>query len=61
MSDQERHKGCGGFVYIHHQGNEWYVFCHKCGLKTDIYDNCREAERAWDMLVDMGGDDNALD
>ena len=56
MSDQERHKGCGGFVYIHHQGNEWYLFCSKCGLKTDIYDNHREAERAWYMLVDKRGD-----
>ena len=51
MSDRERHKGCGGLVYSHHQGEEWYVFCQKCGLRTNTYNTWRKAEKAWNEMI----------
>lgn len=51
MSDKDRHKGCGGWVYSHHQGNEWFLFCGKCGLKTNVYDTHAKARIEWDKIL----------
>lgn len=52
MSDKERHRGCGGWVYSHHQGNEWFLFCQKCGLKTNVYDTHAKARIEWDKMIE---------
>ena len=52
MSKQECHKGCGGLVYAHHQGDEWYLFCCKCGKKTEVYDTHSKARQAWDKIIE---------
>lgn len=52
MSEHEIHEGCGGLVYAHHQGKEWYLFCQKCGLKTDIYDSWHKAKKAWYEMIE---------
>ena len=52
MSDHERHKGCGGYVYANHQGDEWYLFCLKCGKRTKSYNYYSKAKKAWYEMVE---------
>ncbi len=52
LSDKGQHKECGGYVYVFHRRDGYFLYCQKCGEMTGIYDSCSKVDKAWYEMVE---------